>query len=60
MNCMKGRFVINSNILVYMLNRDAGEEHREALKFVRNARKKDTGIPIQCLAETYSQVIKKI
>lgn len=56
---MKDKVVIDSNILIYALNKSADEKHKKAKILLKRAEDKETAIPVQCLAETYFQVLKK-
>ena len=56
---MKDKFIIDSNILIYALNKSAKEKHEKAKKLMLEAEKFDAAIPVRCLAETYFQVLKK-
>jgi len=56
---MKDKFAVDSNIIIYSLNRDAGRKHEAALNFLSKAENMDAAIPLQCLAETYFQITKR-
>jgi predicted nucleic acid-binding protein len=47
------RFTLDTNILVYALDRDAGERHRTALDIARRARGRDCVLTLQALAELF-------
>jgi len=53
------RFTFDTNILVYAVDRDAGERHRIALDLVRCARGKDCVITLQALAELFRALTGK-
>ncbi|MEI9984218.1 MAG: PIN domain-containing protein [Aliidongia sp.] len=53
------RFALDTNVLVYAANRDAGERHRIALDLVRRARGKDCVIMLQALAELFRTLTGK-
>lgn len=47
------RFTLDTNVLVYALDRDAGEKHRVALDITRRARGRDCVLTLQALAELF-------
>jgi len=47
------RFTFATNVLVYAMDRDAGERHHVALDLVRRARGRDCVITLQSLAELF-------
>lgn len=47
------RFTIDTNILVYAVDRDAGERHRQAVDLLRRARGRDCVLTLQSLAELF-------
>lgn len=47
------RFTIDTNILVYAVDRDAGERHRQAVDLLRRVRGRDCVLTLQCLAELF-------
>lgn len=53
------RFTFDTNILVYAIDREAGERHRIALDLVRRARGKDCIITLQALAELFRTLTGK-
>jgi len=53
------RFTFDTNILVYAIDRDAGERHRIALDLVRQARGRDCVITLQALAELFRTLTGK-
>lgn len=53
------RFTFDTNVLVYAVDRDAGDRHRIALDLVRRARGKDCVITLQALAELFRALTGK-
>jgi len=53
------RFTFDTNVLVYAVDRDAGERHRIALNLVGRARGKDCVITLQALAELFRTLTGK-
>lgn len=53
------RFTFDTNVLVYAVDRDAGDRHRIALDLVRRARGKDFVITLQALAELFRALTGK-
>src|SRR5271170_4869112 len=47
------RFTFDTNILVYAVDRDAGDRHRIALDLVRRSRGRDGILTLQSLAELF-------
>lgn len=47
------RFTLDTNVLVYAVDQDAGDRRRIALELVRRARGKDCIITLQALAELF-------
>ncbi|MDR3514970.1 MAG: PIN domain-containing protein [Azospirillaceae bacterium] len=47
------RFTLDTNILVYAVDRDAGDRHRAALDITRRARGRDCVLTLQALAELF-------
>ncbi len=47
------RFTLDTNVLVYALDRDAGERHRAALDITRRALGRDCILTLQSLAELF-------
>ncbi|MFB6294190.1 MAG: PIN domain-containing protein [Candidatus Nanohaloarchaea archaeon] len=56
---MNERAALDTNVLVYALNTDAGEKHETAKELVLDARQNDTAVPLQCLGECYNVVLTK-
>jgi len=53
------RFTFDTNVLVYAVDRDAGERHRIAMDLVRRARGLDCVITLQALAELFRALTGK-
>src|SRR5438477_12963039 len=53
------RFTLDTNVLVYAIDSDAGDRHRIALDVVRRARGKDCIITLQTLAELFRTLTGK-
>src|SRR5438477_3111673 len=53
------RFTLDTNVLVYAIDTDAGDRHRIALDVVRRARGKDCIITLQTLAELFRTLTDK-
>jgi predicted nucleic acid-binding protein len=53
------RFTFDTNVLVYALDRDAGQRHHIALDLVRRARGRDCVITLQALAELFRALTGK-
>jgi predicted nucleic acid-binding protein len=53
------RFTLDTNLLVYAVDRDAGDRHRIALDLVRRARGRDCVITLQALAELFRTLTGK-
>jgi predicted nucleic acid-binding protein len=53
------RFTFDTNMLVYAVDKDAGERHRIALDLVRQARGRDCVITLQALAEFFNTLVNK-
>lgn len=47
------RFSLDTNLLVYAVDRDAGDRHRHVLDIVRRARNRDCILTLQSLAELF-------
>ena len=50
---VKGRFSLDTNILVYAVDRDAGERHRRSRELVGQAARRDCVLTVQALAEFF-------
>lgn len=53
------RFTLDTNVLVYAADRDAGDRHRIALGLVRQARGRDCILTLQALAELFRALTGK-
>lgn len=53
------RFTLDTNILIYSVDRDAGEKHEKAMALVAQAIEEDCVLTIQSLAEFYAAVTRK-
>jgi predicted nucleic acid-binding protein len=53
------RLTLDTNILVYAADRDAGVRHQIALNLVRQARGRDCVITLQALAELFNALVRK-
>jgi predicted nucleic acid-binding protein len=53
------RFTLDTNVLVYAADKDAGDRHDVALDLVRRARGKDCVISLQALAELFRTLTGK-
>lgn len=47
------RFTLDTNVLVYAVDRSAGERHERALEITRRARGRDAVLTLQALAELF-------
>jgi len=54
------RFTLDTNILVYAIDKDAGDRHRIALQLVRRARGKDCIVTLQALGELFRTLTGKV
>ena len=54
------RIVFDTNVLVYAVDRNAGERHRRALDLVKRALAADCVLVLQTLAEFYSVATSKV
>lgn len=53
------RFTLDTNILVYSVDRDAGEKHAIAMNIIDKAMLKNCVLTVQALAEFYSATTRK-
>ena len=53
------RFSLDTNILVYAVDRDAGERHRQSLELVGRAAQRDCVLTLQALAEFFHATTRK-
>lgn len=56
---VKGRFSLDTNILVYAVDRDAGDRHEQSKDLVGQAAKRDCVLTVQVLAEFYHATTRK-
>lgn len=56
---VEGRFSLDTNILVYAVDRDAGNRHQLALELVGRAARRDCVITLQALAEFFHSTTRK-
>lgn len=56
---VKGRFSLDTNILVYAVDRDAGERHEQARALIGRAAKRDCVLAVQALAEFFHVTTRK-
>ena len=53
------RFTLDTNLLVYAIDRDAGERHQQAITIVDRAVEQDCVLTLQVLAEFFHAVTRK-
>ncbi|MFO1433086.1 MAG: PIN domain-containing protein [Candidatus Competibacteraceae bacterium] len=53
------RFTLDTNVLVYAIDRDAGERHQKAIVIVDRAVEQDCVLTLQVLAEFFHAVTRK-
>ena len=56
---VKGRFSLDTNILVYAVDRDAGERHARSMELVGRAARRDCVLTVQALAEFFHATTRK-
>ncbi len=56
---VKGRFSLDTNILVYAVDRDAGERHVRSRELMGRAAKRDCVLTVQALAEFFYATTRK-
>ena len=56
---VKGRFSLDTNILVYAVDRDAGGRHEQSKDLIGQAAKRDCILTVQVLAEFYHATTRK-
>ena len=56
---VKGRFSLDTNILVYAVDRDAGERHRRSREIMGRAARYDCVLAVQALAEFFHATTRK-
>ncbi len=56
---VKGRFSLDTNILVYAVDRDAGERHERSKELIGQAARRDCVLTVQALAEFFHATTRK-
>lgn len=56
---VKGRFSLDTNILIYAVDRDAGDRHEQSKDLVGQAAKRDCILTVQALSEFYHATTRK-
>ena len=56
---VRGRFSLDTNILVYAVDRDAGERHRRSRELIGQAARCDCVLTLQALAEFFHATTRK-
>ncbi|MCY4611525.1 MAG: PIN domain-containing protein [Gammaproteobacteria bacterium] len=56
---VKGRFSVDTNILIYAVDRDAGDRHEQSKDLIGQAAKRDCILTVQVLAEFYYATTRK-
>ena len=56
---VKGRFSLDTNILVYSVDRDAGERHERSRMLLSRAARRDCVLTVQALAEFFHVTTRK-
>lgn len=56
---VSGRFTLDTNILVYAVDRDAGERHARARDLMGRAARRDCVLTVQALAEFFHATTRK-
>ena len=56
---VKGRFSLDTNILVYAVDRDAGERHERSGDLMARAARRDCVLTVQALAEFFHATTRK-
>ena len=56
---VNGRFSLDTNILVYAVDRDAGERHRRSRALIGQAAKRDCVLTVQSLAEFFHATTRR-
>src|SRR5690348_14147330 len=60
MSCMSGeRFTLDTNLLFYSLDFDAGPKHEQAEQIVRHARLVDCWLTLQSVSEFYAAAVRR-
>lgn len=56
---VKGRFSLDTNILVYAVDRDSSERHELARELIGRAAQRDCVLTVQALAEFFHATTRK-
>ena len=56
---VKGRFSLDTNILVYAVDRDAGERHERSRELIGRAARRDCVLTVQALGEFFHATTRK-
>lgn len=56
---VKGRFSLDTNLLVYAVDRDAGERHERSRELMGRAARRDCVLTVQALAEFFHVTTRK-
>ncbi len=56
---VRGRFSLDTNILVYAVDRDAGERHRRSRELIEQSARCDCVLTLQALAEFFHATTRK-
>lgn len=56
---VKARFTLDTNVLVYAVDRDAGDRHARARELVGRAARRDCVLTVQALAEFFHATTRK-
>ena len=56
---VRGRFTLDTNILVYAVDRDSGERHRRSKQLMARAARRDCVLMVQALAEFFHATTRK-
>ena len=56
---VRGRFSLDTNILVYAVDRDAGERHRRSKELMERSARSDCVLAVQALAEFFHATTRK-
>jgi len=59
MNGDKERFTLDTNLLVYSVDRSAGRRHRLSIEIIRQAARADCWLMLQAVSEFFSAVTRK-
>ena len=56
---VRGRFSLDTNILVYAVDRDSGDRHEQSRELLARAAKRDCVLTVQALAEFFHATTRK-